>query len=123
VKRYDPDTAPPPAQWLALDEQGRIMLAERYHRRAGIPLPNAKAHATIHVIVENQLALALAAVVETLERLRAEGLDRHEAIHAIGSVLAEHLVHLMRDEPGPGDPNIAYEAALRDLTAERWRAG
>jgi hypothetical protein len=47
-----------------------------------------RAHAANHVIVENQLAMGDATVVPaTLARLMQEGLDRHDAIHAIGSVL------------------------------------
>jgi hypothetical protein len=54
-----------------------------------------------------------------------EGLDRHQAIHAIGSVLFEYIFDLMKalnakDDP-QGDPNPAYFAALERLTAESWR--
>lgn len=34
MNRYDPERAPNPEQWLALDEQLRITLAEQYHRGA-----------------------------------------------------------------------------------------
>jgi hypothetical protein len=57
MQRYDPLKAPDPQEWLALDEQERIALAQDYHRRARIRLPNATAHATAHAIVENQIAL------------------------------------------------------------------
>jgi hypothetical protein len=50
LKRYDPQHAPDPAAWLALDEEERIVLALQYHRRARVRLPNARLHATIHVI-------------------------------------------------------------------------
>lgn len=56
VNRYDPERAPEPAEWLALDEQVRIELAEEHHRLARVKLPNLKAHAVFHAIVENQLA-------------------------------------------------------------------
>jgi hypothetical protein len=122
MTRYDPDRVPDAATWLALEELDRIALIEAYHRRAGVRLPNGRLHATVHAMVENQLAAAVPAVVDTLSRLRGEGLDRHEAIHAIGLVLAEHLGALMRDAPREADPNAAYERALRELTAESWRA-
>jgi hypothetical protein len=57
MRRYDPIKAPTPEEWLALDEQERIILAEDYHRRARIRLPNATLHATMHAVVENQIAL------------------------------------------------------------------
>lgn len=59
----------------------------------------------------------------------AEGLDRHEAVHAIGSVLAGHINDLMRkarsgrhavDADSDRDPNQTYFAELEDLTAEAW---
>jgi hypothetical protein len=50
-----------------------------------------------------------------------EGLDRHEAIHAIGSVLSEELFAMMSKEEGQGDLNAHYVEKLRRLTAESWR--
>mgnify|MGYP003481767832 CR=1 FL=1 len=40
MNTYNPDKAPDPARWLALDEQRRIQLAEKYHRAARTRLPN-----------------------------------------------------------------------------------
>src|ERR1700676_270077 len=81
--QYDPLEAPEPEQWLALDEGERIHLAQSYHRRARVRLPNEKVHAVLHVVVENQIALGDEMPVQrTVQRLIAEGLDRHEAIHA-----------------------------------------
>jgi hypothetical protein len=57
VQRYDPLEAPDPDEWLELDEQERIDLVRDYHRRAGIRLPNEKLHATLHAIIEAQIAL------------------------------------------------------------------
>ena len=82
--KYDPFTAPPTEQWLALDEAHRMTLIEQYHRRAKIRLPRPRVHAAIHAAVETQLAMQLHAVVDALARLQAEGLDRHDAVHAIG---------------------------------------
>lgn len=94
---------------------------QRYHERAKIKLPKAELHAVTHTVVENQLAEAVPEVVETFERLRGEGLERHDIIHAIGSVLAQHLSRLLREERSD-DPNRAYFGELRRLTASRWRA-
>lgn len=105
-----------------LDEQERILLVQRYHERAKIDLPNARIHAVMHTIVENQLAEAIREVVTAFERLRGEGLDRHDAIHAVGSVLAYHMFNLLKSGPPSSDPNSTYFAWLRELTAARWRA-
>jgi hypothetical protein len=123
MRRYDPDKPPDPHDWLAGDEQRRIDLVTSYHRRAGVRLPSLRGHATIHVIVENQLAMAQPAVVETLERLQHEGLTRHAAVHAIGSVLLEHLNWLMQQPEVPPEPNTRYFKRLERLTAAGWLAG
>ena len=120
---YNPLQAPDPKEWSAMDEQERIRLVEQYHRQAGIRLPNAKVHAVIHAVVETQVALGDELPVRrTLERLMSEGLDRHDAIHAIGSVLAEHIFDLLStpEAASKADPNDAYCAAIERLTAEEW---
>jgi sirohydrochlorin ferrochelatase len=120
MKTYDPETVPDPAEWLGLDESERVILVASFHRRARIQLPNAQIHAAIHSVVENQLAEELQTVGETLDRLRAEGLSRHDAIHAVGSVLVAHLNRLARDKVGPTDAVESYFRGLRSLTAKGW---
>jgi SEC-C motif-containing protein len=119
---YDPLDAPDPDEWQALDEQERISAVEAYHRRERIRLPNATVHATLHVIGENQIALGDETPAQrTLERLMAEGLDRHDAIHAIGSELMMHMSALLSGGPvDSSDPNKPYYAALERLTARKW---
>lgn len=85
--RYDPEVEPDPSKWQELDEQERITLAEAYHRRAGIEVPEMTVHAIAHAIIENQVAVGDALPVRrAIERLMGEGLDRHDAVHAVGSV-------------------------------------
>jgi hypothetical protein len=122
MERYNPLEAPVLEEWLDLDESERIALVERYHRHARIPLPNLKAHATFHAIVENQAALGDETPVRrTLARLVEEGVDRHEAIHAVAATLTEHMSDLFRSATPPSDPNASYFAALEKLTVESWR--
>ena len=121
---YDPDRSPDARNWLASDEGERITLVSDYHRRKRISMPAPDLHAVIHVIVENQLALGDAVVVATLVRLVAEGLSRHDAIHAIGSVLAEYLYDLLRDSPGTENPIYAvYLDRLNEFSAKAWLDG
>jgi hypothetical protein len=124
IKKYDPFSAPDPQEWNALSEHEQLRLVEDYHRRKRVPLPNAKVHAVIHVVVENQIGLGdETPVARTLQRLLSEGLDRHDAVHAIGSVLAGHIHDLMKrtESTQGGDPNEPYFAELERLTAESWR--
>src|SRR5437762_1831944 len=117
MNTYDADREPNPNAWLGLEEDTKIDLVVAYHRRQRPKTPRVRLHATFHTIVENQLAANEPVVVETLKRLRHEGLSRHEAVHAIGSVLAAQLYHaLKREQPDPGkDLNDAYATELRRL--------
>lgn len=118
MKEYDPDVEPVAAEWLALDESERLTLVEDYHRRHRIRLPQSRLHAALHVVVENQAALGETVVAETFERLQGDGLTRHEALHAIATVVAEHMAALLREMPGTTtDPNARYFEQLRKLTA------
>lgn len=123
MERYNPMRTPDPEQWLALDEQERATLVAAHHRRTRVKLPNLQLHAAIHVVVENQLAEGVAVVHETLERLTAEGLDRHDAIHAIGSVVTECLWDAMNRTPRPPDVEGDYFSRLKALTASAWLRG
>jgi hypothetical protein len=122
VKVYDPDIEPDAQGWLKLDEQQRIDLAQQYHRSIAARSPNAKAHAVFHVVVENQIAGGLEPVQRAMKRLTNEGLSRHEAVHAIGAVLAEHLNELMRsnDNAFAESAQARYNAAVERLTVKEW---
>ena len=123
MKRYDPHRAPERAEWLELDEQERIVLIERFHRKDPEPAQSLKAHALIHAAVETQIALNEPPNArDALTRLMGEGLDRHDAIHAIGSVLAEYLFDALRGPSTKDTSNDAYAQALSRLTAASWRA-
>ena len=122
MNSYNPNQAPDPTEWHSLDESEQILLVKQYHERERVKLPNAAAHAVFHVAVENQIAMGEEMnVSKTLDRLLAEGLDRHDAIHAIGAVLASHM-HNMMGEPSSGFSESAYAIDLDALTAEKWRA-
>lgn len=122
---YDPLKGPDPEEWLSLTEDERLQLVEAYHRRARVRLPNMSLHAAMHAVVETQIALGDEIPVQrTALRLLDEGLDRHETIHAIASVLVGHMYDLIQTPPHPAsgaDPNPAYFAALEELTADSWR--
>jgi hypothetical protein len=120
---YDPHEAPDPAEWLMLDESERMALVRTYHREAGIELPNVMVHAAIHTSVENQAALGEEHPVGSkLDDLMKEGLDRHEAVHAVGCVLDGLIYNLLKDERPAEDLNEEYLQAVSELTAESWRA-
>lgn len=123
MNRYDPNSPPDPTEWLELDEQERIELIEWFHRKVHRPAEARKAHSIVHAIVETQLAMNdPASAREALARLTGEGLDRHEAIHAIGSILAGHMFEALRDSSAKHISNEAYAQALSKVTATSWRS-
>ena len=116
--RYDTNERPHSATWLELDENERIDAVVDYHRRAGVKLEDLKLHAITHVVVENQVVLGEPTPVSaTLNRLVDEGLDRHEAIHAIGSILMSIVFDVSHDPAVGGDINARYNRELAKLTA------
>ncbi|MBI3042898.1 MAG: DUF1841 family protein [Betaproteobacteria bacterium] len=124
MERYDPETAPTSEDWLEIDEGERLLLVEEYHRDARIPLPKRarRLHASMHVVVENQLASNDEPVVRALARVMKEGLSRHDAVHAIGSVVAEEIYDILKQKDPPDTVRARYYAAVERLTAATWRA-
>ena len=120
MTRYDPEIAPNPTDWLALDEQVRIDTVRAYHRKARNKPANLQAHAVFHVVIENQIAESLEPVVRALARLISDGLSRHDALHAICCVLSDHLVELSKADPQdtPEAANSRYFAAVDHVTAK-----
>ena len=121
--RYEANEQPHSEVWLELDESERIDAVMDYHRRARVKLENPELHATAHVVVENQVALGEAtSVPATLDRLMDEGLDRHEAIHAIASNLMSIVYNVAHEADDGGDINAKYGRELAKLTAAGWRS-
>lgn len=119
---YDANTDVDPAAWIALEERERLSRVAKYHnatlKRAHMP-PSMQRHAAMHVIVEGQLAEATPPEARTaLERLRLEGMTRHDAIHAIGWLATEHMKRAMAKQRPVDDK--AYAADLGALTVRSW---
>jgi hypothetical protein len=83
-------------------------------------LEHDKAHAVFHVIVENQIAENLESALRAIVRLRVEGLDRHDAIHAVASVLFEHVQDLINATADAGNAHAVYDAPRNDRQQGSW---
>jgi hypothetical protein len=112
---YDASEPPDPEEWLDCDESLRMTLVEAHHHQLeeAHPVPeNPRLHALIHVVVENQIAAGdPPESAATVRRLMAEGLTRHEAIHAVGTVIAAQLFDVMQ-----GGKEIDHRQMIRELT-------
>ena len=123
MTHYDPEIPPDPATWLALDEQLRISLVERHHRDMRVKLPNVKLHASLQAVVENQIAEGLDPVVRAIARLMKQGLSRHDALHAVASVVAEQIFEATHTQDAALAEAVParYFAAVERLTAQEWK--
>ncbi len=122
MRRYDANRRPNPREWLALDEIERSDIVERFHRRHGDYGESLQAHAAIHCVIETQLAEKIEPVMAAFRRLRGEALNRHETIHAIGSVLGGFIFEILNGDNTSTDVNEDYFARLATLTKESWHA-
>ena len=119
--QYEPDGEPDPQTWLALPEAERLAAVRQQHEHAREGSGNPELHAAVHCVVETQLAEGHAVARNAMDRLLREGLERHEAVHAIGSVVAGEMFEVLKSQR-PHDPE-AYARKLADLTARAWRVG
>jgi len=124
MENYEPNKAIEPALWLALDEQEQIDLVREFHENIDDEMASdaLAMHSSIHVIVENQLAMGVELIPETIAKLIRQGLDRHDAIHAIGAIISGDIFALLQ---GDGQPFSAakYRRKLEKITAKRWLKG
>lgn len=118
---YDAGQEPDASEWLGMAERERMRHVFVFHRQCAALRSSVESpafHAAIHTVVETQVATGEPAEVgRTLQRLQREGLDRHEAVHAIGSVLIGGLEAAVRG----GFDESALVGALEDLSAATWR--
>ena len=117
---YDPNTDPDPSQWGSLDDDEKLLIVQQYHERYDAELPDVALHSLVHTVVENQVALGdETPVANTLDRLKCEGLNRHEAIHAIASVFVTYIHEILNGPDHKGHTEKYYEA-LNEFTVESW---
>jgi len=122
VFEYNPTEHPDAGSWLSLSEADRLAAVERHHKKARIKLPNTRGHAALHVMVENQLAEAYEPTIRAMTRLMHEGLNRHDAIHAISSVVTEYLFEAMNSgrDDSPEVTKSVIAAGIERLSAKSW---
>lgn len=119
---WDPEVAPDPTTWLALDEATQAEAVARWHEAHPSPALHPpglepRTHAALHAAVERQLASDdPPAVGRALHRLQEAGLRRHPALHAI----MDTLLREMRRSLLTGQPfdTVAYERQLDALRPE-----
>ncbi len=124
MEKYNPFKSIDPAEWLEFDEGERIELVQEFHESLEDELPDdaLSMHSMIHVIVENQIAMGVELLPETIAKLTRQGLDRHEAIHAIGAIISEDIFNIVKGNVEAFSPK-KYRRKLEKITAKRWLKG
>lgn len=86
----------------------------------GLEREHLRAHLLIHEMVEKQLAENDPPEVgRVLHRMLANGLSRHEAVHAIGVVVAREALAMLKQ--GRELDKQVYVRELQSLTVEKYR--
>ena len=102
-----------------LDQNALKAQSEQEHQREphpGVKGARLRLHVAIHAVVETQLLEGEPAeTAATLARLEAEGLDRHSAVHAIGTVVSSEIFEVMQQ--GKPYDEARYVNGLRSLSA------
>jgi len=122
MQHYDPEVAPDPQAWLALDEAIRVGWIRNFHDKAALRTPALDTHVALHATVENQIAMGLSYVADACTRLMAEGLSRHDALHAIAAVLTAYMTELVEEKAEPVLALARYRANCERMSAESWLA-
>ena len=124
MEKYDPTNSINAPEWLELEEAEQIELVRDFHSELNLDMPieALTMHSSIHVIVENQLAMRVDLIPETIAKLTRQGLDRHEAIHAIGAIISEDIFDVIRGNIEEFSP-AKYRRKLEKITAKRWLKG
>ena len=69
------------------------MPVRQYHEDEGIDIPGFEIHVALHVAIENQVAMGdTHPASAVLKRVMHDAPSRHDALHALASVLANHLL-------------------------------
>ena len=126
MNTYNPLIEPNKDEWLESSEYDRIDAVREFHENSNddeFEEDDALSiHCTLHVIVENQLAMSVELIPETIAKLTRQGLDRHEAIHAIGAIICEDIFYIVQGKKTEFSPK-QYRKRLGKITAKRWRKG
>lgn len=121
MRDYNPAKNPSRQEWLALDDDQRVDLVTHFHTKIGDIGEHQSSHALIHTVLETQIAENTPGVRDAIGRLRKQGLNRHDAIHALGTVLAEHMHNLAHSNYSDDEePTQIYLEKISAFNASDW---
>ena len=96
------------------------ILAAHADENHGFSGQQLRMHVTLHTVAETQIRTGDPPEAgNALDRLCAEGLSRHEAVHAIAALAARHSARVLGQ--GKKYDGASYAAELEALDGEGWR--
>lgn len=108
---YDANRPPDPS-WQSCVPDDKLRQVTAFHAAQRLAVGPLKSHAALHVVVEDLISQGDGPVVRAMARLQQQGSTRHEALHAVGEVLARHR---HRQAQGGGDVGGASQRQLNDV--------
>jgi len=121
ILSYNPHQNPDAEAWLAMDDGEKSILVQDYHETKGIEIEGMRMHCSIHVAVENQLALKVPEVVIAYRKLRQKNVTRHNALHAIGNVFAVFFYDIMKGNEMDDKTEKEYHRRLKKIRPSEWK--
>ena len=115
MREYNPAKSPDRQQWLALDKTRQLELVRLAHHDMDANENALATHCGMHSAVETQVAQNSPGVRDAIGRLRKQGNSRHNAVHAIGLVLIQHMRKMATSQEGLDVANTHYQAQLAEL--------
>lgn len=106
-----------------IDQEALLERVLREHRDSphpGLTPERMRLHASLHVVVETQVLTGdPPETSRTLARLVDSGLDRHQAVHAVASVVADEMMAIVSARKKFDQDR--FEQQLRALDPADWR--
>jgi hypothetical protein len=109
-----------PPSATAAEIRAQVIREHAEHPHPTLDPKGLKAHLLVHELVEKQLREGEPPeAAAALARLLAEGLERHQAVHAIGLAATRHALAMIKNRSG--FDARAYARALQELSAAAYR--
>lgn len=120
--RYDADVNPDPVLWISTRKEERWQAIERYHVESSACFgDDVGFHAFMHSLVEEMLmSEQMPSVGAAFARLRTEGIQRHQAIHALAYRLRNLISKLSEGAELTQDDSDAAIQEIDQMTAASW---
>jgi hypothetical protein len=115
MREYNPAKSPDRQQWLALDKTRQLEIIRLAHDDMETSENALATHCGMHSAVETQIAQNSPGVRNAMGRLRKQGTSRHNALHAIGLVLIQHMRRMATSQDEPDIANAHYQTQLAEL--------